>query len=92
MSEKIFDIFETIPEIEPDATDLKMLSEIESKGDETSFTEFKNSILAEREAKFSGKLNIRIPKSLHCDLSKEAKQQGVSLNQYIAYVLASRNR
>ena len=37
---------------------------------------------------FSGKLNIRIPKSLHQKLSQDAKLDGVSLNQYIIYKLA----
>ncbi len=37
---------------------------------------------------YSGKLNIRIPRSLHQKLSQEAKADGVSLNQYILYKLA----
>ncbi|MHB8156696.1 MAG: type II toxin-antitoxin system HicB family antitoxin [Desulfocucumaceae bacterium] len=37
---------------------------------------------------FSGKLNIRIPKSLHKTLSEKAKEEKVSLNQYINYQLA----
>lgn len=37
---------------------------------------------------YSGKLNIRIPRSLHQRLSREAKSDGVSLNQYILYKLA----
>lgn len=37
---------------------------------------------------FSGRLNIRIPKSLHMKLSSEAKNDGVSLNQYIIYKLS----
>ncbi|GAW93294.1 type II toxin-antitoxin system HicB family antitoxin [Calderihabitans maritimus] len=37
---------------------------------------------------YSGKLNIRIPKSLHRILAERAKQEKVSLNQYINYQLA----
>ena len=37
---------------------------------------------------FSGKFIIRIPKSLHYRLSIEAKQEGVSLNQYALYKLS----
>jgi len=37
---------------------------------------------------YSGKLNIRIPKSLHRNLAKQAKNEKVSLNQYIVYQLA----
>jgi antitoxin HicB len=37
---------------------------------------------------YSGKLNIRIPKSLHRALAEKAKEEKVSLNQYISYQLA----
>lgn len=37
---------------------------------------------------YSGKLNIRIPKSLHRVLAEKAKEERVSLNQYINYQLA----
>ena len=36
---------------------------------------------------YSGKLNIRIPKSLHRILAEKAKEEKVSLNQYINYQL-----
>ena len=34
-----------------------------------------------------GNLNIKIPRSLHSQLSGEAQQEGVSLEQYIIYKL-----
>lgn len=37
---------------------------------------------------FSGKFNVRIPKSLHFRLAVEAKKEGVSLNQYALYKLS----
>lgn len=37
---------------------------------------------------YSGKLNIRIPKSLHRTLAEKAREEKVSLNQYISYQLA----
>lgn len=37
---------------------------------------------------YSGKLNIRIPRSLHRTLAEKAKEDRVSLNQYINYQLA----
>lgn len=37
---------------------------------------------------FSGKLVIRLPKSLHKRLKEEAAAEGVSLNQYLVYKLA----
>ncbi len=40
------------------------------------------------EEQFSGRFNIRIPKSLHYKLSVAAQKEGVSLNQYALYKLA----
>jgi len=37
---------------------------------------------------YSGKILVRIPKSLHRALAHTAKREGVSLNQYIASLLA----
>ncbi|MCW2278585.1 type II toxin-antitoxin system HicB family antitoxin [Heliophilum fasciatum] len=37
---------------------------------------------------YSGKLVVRIPKSLHRRLAKEAQRDGVSLNQFMLYKLS----
>lgn len=37
---------------------------------------------------YSGKFNVRVPKSLHKILVDKAKEEHVSLNQYIIYQLA----
>lgn len=37
---------------------------------------------------YSGRLLLRIPRSLHADLVRQAEDEGVSLNQYIATTLA----
>ena len=37
---------------------------------------------------YSGKLNIRIPRTLHKLLAETAKQEKVSLNQYISFTLS----
>lgn len=37
---------------------------------------------------FSGNLRVRMPKSLHKNLSQAAKLEGVSLNQYIVHKLS----
>lgn len=37
---------------------------------------------------YSGKFNLRIPKSLHQRLAIEAEQEGISLNQYALYKLS----
>ncbi|HZX48619.1 MAG TPA: toxin-antitoxin system HicB family antitoxin [Nitrospirota bacterium] len=43
--------------------------------------------LPEPKTKFSGQFNIRIPKDLHRRLSKQAMDEGVSLNAFITYLL-----
>lgn len=37
---------------------------------------------------YSGRFNVRLPKSLHQRLSIEARNEGVSLNQLVLYKLA----
>lgn len=39
---------------------------------------------------YSGNISLRIPKTLHYDLSKEAQIEGISLNQYLLYLISSR--
>jgi predicted RNase H-like HicB family nuclease len=38
----------------------------------------------------SGKLLVRMPRTLHRDLAEEALREGVSLNQYVVFVLSKR--
>ena len=40
-----------------------------------------------RDAEHSGKLLLRLPKTLHAELAKSAKREGTSLNQYVVYLL-----
>ena len=37
---------------------------------------------------FSGQLRLRMPKSLHRELSMNADKEGISMNQYIIYLLS----
>lgn len=39
----------------------------------------------------SGKFLMRLPKRLHSDLTRAAKREGVSLNQYVLYLLADKH-
>ena len=39
---------------------------------------------------YSGKFLLRVPKRLHAQLARAAKAQGVSLNQYVLYLLTER--
>jgi antitoxin HicB len=41
---------------------------------------------------FSGKFVLRIPRSLHHALDREARKQGVSLNMYVAHLLSERHK
>lgn len=40
------------------------------------------------DEKYSGKFNVRLPKTLHQKLSVEAEKEGISLNQYVLYKLS----
>ena len=42
----------------------------------------------EEEALPSGKLSLRLPRSLHAQVNRQAEQEGVSINAYITAVLA----
>ena len=43
-----------------------------------------------REA-YSGKFNVRLPRSLHRFLAESAEREGVSLNQYVLMLLSQRD-
>ncbi len=40
------------------------------------------------EARFSGRLMLRVPKTLHARVARRARTEGVSINQFIAVTLA----
>jgi len=43
------------------------------------------------EIDYSGKFVVRLPKTLHKKLVKNAKKENVSLNQYVIYLLGEQN-
>jgi predicted RNase H-like HicB family nuclease len=43
------------------------------------------------ESGYSGRFLMRVPRKLHADLARNAKREGVSLNQYLLYLLTERN-
>ena len=45
--------------------------------------------VAEPVSAYSGKFVVRVPRGLHARLAREAKAQGVSLNQWVTTRLAS---
>jgi predicted HicB family RNase H-like nuclease len=61
------------PEVEPDEMDLQLI----------------NKAKEQDEVEKSGRIVLRLPKSLHGELIDEAKREGISLNQYCLYRLSS---
>lgn len=84
MDKKDFETWlDNLPEEEPDEFDLAMLKQAEEENDGTTIA---MEDLME-ELKLSGRVNVRMPKSLHKQLIQNAKAEGVSLNQYLVYSL-----
>lgn len=78
--------FDEVPEFASEEEEAKFW-ETHSLGDEVlEKMERRNRLLERRE--YSGKINLRMPKSLHHDLAHRAQQEGVSLNQLIVTSLA----
>lgn len=74
-----------LPEEAPDRIDAAMLAEAKRVNDGSLVSlDDVNSDLRE----YSGRLVLRIPKSLHRELKDAAAREGVSLNQYMLYKLA----
>jgi len=47
--------------------------------------------MPEEEDHYSGKLLLRMPKRLHAEISEQAKENGISLNQHLIYLLTKRS-
>jgi antitoxin HicB len=37
---------------------------------------------------FKGRITVRVPKTMHKELIKEANEEGISLNQYLIYIIS----
>ena len=73
-----------VTEIEPDEWDMAMLTESDTEEDTTT-----TPIADVRELRdCNGKISLHMPKELHLKLPANAKDNGVSLNQFIIYKLA----
>jgi len=80
-------LWDAIPVVEPDEIDKAMLAR--AKKEEHLPGRPLEDILAEIAAnECSGKLIIRIPRTLHKSLKTTASAEGVSLNQYILHKLS----
>ena len=47
---------------------------------------------SEKNLRYSGKFPLRLPKSLHAELAKQAEIDGVSLNHYLNVLISSRHQ
>ncbi len=53
-----------------------------------AFSHLSQPSVGAQRREYSGKFNVRVPKSLHAALASEAEAEGVSLNQLVAAKLA----
>lgn len=83
-AEELEDKLATILEVEPDEWDRTLLAEIDAETDIGAVP--LDAVVARREC--SGRISVRLPKTLHYALLEDAKANGVSLNQYVMYKLA----
>ena len=80
--------FSNILEVEPDAEDISAISHIRQSNDMDSGITLDEMDALRAKLDYSGKISIRVPKTLHRDLAQGAKNEGISLNQFILYKLA----
>lgn len=65
------------------------INEVRELWIETAYEAGDEIPLPSKDDNYSGKLLVRMPKSLHRRLAETAEQQGVSLNQYIVSLLSA---
>lgn len=77
-----------IPDVEPDKIDKAMIQTAQEGQDDDliNLDDFKKLM------DYSGKISLRIPRSLHKELADAARVEGVSLNQYALYRLSHSTR
>ncbi|HUX47739.1 MAG TPA: LuxR C-terminal-related transcriptional regulator [Dehalococcoidia bacterium] len=68
---------------------LKAIEDARQLWIKTAYEEGQDIPLPRDMEEYSGKFIVRIPRSLHRNLVRAAKREGVSLNQYIASLLAA---
>lgn len=69
-----------------------MADEIKALWIETEYERGADIPLPSYPAEYSGKFNLRLPRSLHRRLAEGAEREGVSLNQYVVSLLAAAHR
>lgn len=75
-----------------DASDIAaMAEEIRTLWIESEYQRGNSTPEPAMQSEYSGKLLVRLPKTLHRDLATAAQREGASLNAYVGYLLAQRN-
>lgn len=74
-----------LPVEDPDAIDLQMLADAQKENDENGGIDFEEYF----EQRKSNTVSLRIPRTLRKQLQEHAQDEGVSLNQYCMYLLAT---
>ena len=80
--------FNAIQEAEPEPEDLEAIERIKKANDTGEGISLAQMDRLRNSQEYSGKISLRVPKTLHKDLVSGAKNEGISLNQYILYKLA----
>ncbi|MHB1414450.1 MAG: type II toxin-antitoxin system HicB family antitoxin [Chloroflexota bacterium] len=88
----------TFPDLPGCLTQVESLDEVGATAEEirtlwleTAYEQGLTIPLPSYPEEYSGKFNLRLPRSLHRELAEEAEREGVSLNQYVATLLARRD-
>jgi predicted HicB family RNase H-like nuclease len=80
--------FNSIPEVLPDFEDLEAIERIRRANDTSEGITLSEMDRLRAQKEYSGKISLRVPKTLHRKLALGAKKEGISLNQFILYKLA----
>jgi hypothetical protein len=80
--------FSRIQEVAPDARDLSAIKRIVRAGDTGEGISLGEMDKLRTVQGYSGKISLRVPRTLHRDLVRDAKEEGISLNQFINFKLA----
>ncbi|MEX2314111.1 MAG: toxin-antitoxin system HicB family antitoxin [Thermomicrobiales bacterium] len=68
-----------------------MVEEVRALWIETTYELGQDVPMPSYPEEYSGRFNVRIPRSLHRNLVESAERDGVSLNQYVLTLLAQRD-
>ncbi len=80
------------PAVRPEADEIEAILDYQAQKASGDLELISFEKTKERISKANGRISLRVPRQLHIDLIEAAEKQGVSLNQYISYVLASNTR